>query len=134
MARRLAIELDFGAWRQPEMAVSLRDYHRAVRRNVASTLGGGPERELAALVFLMLFMGIAHIDTLDPSLVGNQAWGGGVEQALTALEVVVDGGRGHPGPPRDLPHGGPVAVSLFSPSEADPVARNALVAQAPRAP
>lgn len=73
-ARRLAIELDFGAWRHPELATSLRDYHRAVRRNVASTLGGGADRELAALVFLMLFMGIAHLDTVDPSLVGNPAW------------------------------------------------------------
>jgi len=73
-ARRLAIELDFGAWRQPELAADLRDYHRAVRGNVASTLGGGPDRQLAALVFLMLFMGIAHLDTVDPSLVGDPGW------------------------------------------------------------
>lgn len=76
-ARRLAIELDFGAWRHAELAVSLRDYHRAVRRNVATTLADGEpadRHELAALLYLMLFMGIAHVDTVDPSLVGDRPW------------------------------------------------------------
>lgn len=85
VARRLAIELDFGAWRQPDLAANVRDYHRAVRCNVASTLVGSPDPELAALMFLMLFMGIAHLDTVDPSLVGDPAWSAYLKRVVPQL-------------------------------------------------
>lgn len=78
ISRRLTIELDFGAWRTTELAAALRGFHRRVRRNVAGSLAGSEEpdgtAERAALVYLMLFMGIAHLDTVDPELVGDAAW------------------------------------------------------------
>jgi AcrR family transcriptional regulator len=80
VARRLAIELDFGAWRNPVLAEGLRSSHLAVRSNVARSLAAAaPDRdpaecELGALVALVLFMGTAHIDTVDPSLVDDPAW------------------------------------------------------------
>lgn len=80
VARRLAIELDFGAWRNPVLADGLHTSHLAVRSNVARSLRvADPDRdpddcELGALVALILFMGIAHIDTVDPSLVDDPAW------------------------------------------------------------
>lgn len=80
ISRRLAVELDFGAWRSDPLAQLLRDFHRQVRRNVAQSLLDGDvhqhpgHAERAALVFLMLFMGVAHLDTVDPELVDDPAW------------------------------------------------------------
>lgn len=80
VGRRLAIELDFGAWRSAAMADDLRSFHRRVRRNVSVALAAeqgvepGPDHELAALVMLMVFMGVAHLDTVDPSLLDDKAW------------------------------------------------------------
>lgn len=78
IARRLAIELDFGAWRNERLADGLRSSHRAVRENLARALGplGPDERahELSAIVVLVLFMGIAHLDTVDPSLLVDPRW------------------------------------------------------------
>lgn len=78
--RRLAVELDFGAWRNAELADGLTEFHRRVRRNVASSLSveegvaADDDHELRALVALMLFMGIAHLDTVDPVLIDDRAW------------------------------------------------------------
>jgi AcrR family transcriptional regulator len=80
VARRLAIELDFGAWRNPVLAEGLRSSHLTVRGNVARSLRAAdpardPEEcEQAALLALILFMGAAHVDTVDPSLVDDPAW------------------------------------------------------------
>jgi AcrR family transcriptional regulator len=80
IARRLAIELDFGAWRNPVLAQGLRESHLAVRANIARSLEArGPDgtpraRDLAATTVLMLFMGIAHLDTVDPILVDDARW------------------------------------------------------------
>lgn len=87
--RRLAIELDFGAWRSPRLAAALRAYHRSVRGNVAAALAARSPRpgaaDLAAMPVLMLFMGIAHLDTVDPSLVGDPAWAAFLRQRLPQL-------------------------------------------------
>lgn len=78
--RRLAIELDFGAWRSDVLAQDLQDFHRRVRFNVAAALaaqeGTAPseDHELRALIALMMFIGVAHIDTVDPSLIDNEDW------------------------------------------------------------
>lgn len=78
--RRLAVELDFGAWRNTELADGLTEFHRRVRSNVASSLSAeegvpaGDDHELRALVALMAFMGIAHLDTVDPGLIDDRAW------------------------------------------------------------
>lgn len=77
--RRIAIELDFGAWRSEALAEALHAFHRRMRANVAAALAAGDDGpnedpELRALVFLMLFMGVAHLDTVDPSLVDELAW------------------------------------------------------------
>lgn len=80
VSRRLAIELDFGAWRSAAMAGDLRAFHRRVRRNVSVALAAeqgvepGADHDLAALVMLMVFMGVAHLDTIDPSLLDDRAW------------------------------------------------------------
>src|SRR3546814_15350775 len=72
VARRLAIELDFGAWRNERLAEGLRSSHRAIRENIARALAGSGgdarKRDLAAVAVLVLFLGIAHLDTLDPEL------------------------------------------------------------------
>jgi AcrR family transcriptional regulator len=84
--RRLAIELDFGAWRSPRLATALRDYHRSVRGNVAAAVAArSPRADLAAMPVLMLFMGIAHLDTVDPSLVGDPGWADLLRQRLPQL-------------------------------------------------
>lgn len=78
--RRLAVELDFGAWRNAELAGGLTDFHRRVRSNLASSLSAqegvptGDDHELRALVALMVFMGIAHLDTVDPGLIDDRGW------------------------------------------------------------
>lgn len=77
--RRLAIELDFGAWRSEPLAEDLRTFHRRMRQNVeralvAAGVGEDEDVELRALVFLMLFMGIAHLDTIDPALIDDPEW------------------------------------------------------------
>jgi AcrR family transcriptional regulator len=80
VGRRLAIELDFGAWRSPALADALRSFHRDVRANVAQSLlaerlaADGERADLAAMVVLMLFMGTAHLDSVDPTLLDNPAW------------------------------------------------------------
>lgn len=91
VGRRLAVELDFGAWRSEVLAGLLHDFHRQVRANVArSLLDDGvhddPEdADLAAMVFLMLFMGIGHLDTIDPGLVGGDAWIGFLRRRVPQL-------------------------------------------------
>ncbi len=80
VARRLAVELDFGAWRSEALASALEQFHREVRSGVAEALiAHQPEMspddaDRSAMVVLMLFMGTAHIDTVDPTLVDNAAW------------------------------------------------------------
>ena len=80
VGRRLAVELDFGAWRSETLAALLQDFHRQVRANVARALlddgvhSDEEQADLAAMVFLMLFMGIGHLDTIDPSPVGDPRW------------------------------------------------------------
>ena len=80
VSRRLAVELDFGAWRSSELANSLYEFHRGVRADIAASLrreqvGVELERaQMAAMVVLMLFMGTAHLDTVDPSLVDDPRW------------------------------------------------------------
>ncbi|MGV3759395.1 MAG: TetR/AcrR family transcriptional regulator [Actinomycetota bacterium] len=76
--RRIAVELDFGAWRSEALADALQQFHRRMRQNVVAALtfdlAEQQDIELCALVFLMLFMGVAHLDTVDPSLVGDPSW------------------------------------------------------------
>jgi len=77
--RRIAVELDFGAWRSEALAEALHAFHRRMRSNVATALaasddGPSEDPELRALVFLMLFMGVAHLDTVDPALVDDPTW------------------------------------------------------------
>lgn len=77
--RRLAVELDFGAWRSAELRDALRTFHREVRAGVAESLTGRvghdhTSADYAAMVVLLLFMGSAHVDTVDPVLVDNDKW------------------------------------------------------------
>ncbi len=91
VARRLAVELDFGAWRSDLLAVSLKQFHREVRTSVAASLvaqnfsDGTEGADRAAMVFLMLFMGSAHIDVVDPSLVDDAAWRACLRQRVPQL-------------------------------------------------
>ncbi|MET0911076.1 MAG: TetR/AcrR family transcriptional regulator [Ilumatobacteraceae bacterium] len=91
VGRRLAIELDFGAWRSPALAEALRTFHRDVRANVARTLlaeglaADEEQADLAAMVVLMLFMGTAHLDTFDPTLLDNPAWMGCLRRRVPQL-------------------------------------------------
>lgn len=80
VARRLAVELDFGAWRSEQLRDGLRMFHREVRSSVAQSLidAGAVDEpaaaDRAAMVVLMLFMGSAHLDTVDPALVDDARW------------------------------------------------------------
>lgn len=91
VARRLAIELDFGAWRSEALADALKDFHREVRSSLAETLlaqhqqSNAADAHRAAMVVLMLFMGTAHIDTVDPDLVENAAWRATLRRRLPQL-------------------------------------------------
>ena len=98
-ARRLAIELDFGAWRSDQLADALKEFHLEVRSSVAeSLLTAGyvtdtDEADRAAMVVLMLFMGTAHIDTVDPTLVDNRTWRDCLRRTAAATHQPNPGGR-----------------------------------------
>jgi AcrR family transcriptional regulator len=92
--RRLAIEVHAAAARDKEIAALVAESNgevvAAVRRKLK---GGASQRETgspddvdhAARFLLVVIMGLAHLETLDPGLVGNPGWDAWLSERLPRL-------------------------------------------------
>lgn len=95
--RRLAIEIHAAASRDKDAAALLLDFNRSIHRGLCHRLercieSGAVASDLdvarTASLLLVLVMGLAHLDTLEPSLLGDRDWirflEGSVERLLRA--------------------------------------------------
>lgn len=92
--RRLAIELHVAASRHDEAGALLREYNERVRGALSATLKKGVEAgqmppdldtDRVASLLLVVIMGLAHIETLEPSLIGDETWRGFLDSYLGDL-------------------------------------------------
>jgi AcrR family transcriptional regulator len=92
--RRLAIEIHAAASRDAEAARLLLEFNRTMRASLAEQLrrtvsaGGAAARldvERTASLLLVLVMGLAHLDTLEPTLLGDAAFARFLERSVGAL-------------------------------------------------
>jgi len=92
--RRLAIEIHAAASRDEEAAELLLAFNErtraALRERLESGIASGaisPALDLAqtASLLLVFVMGLAHLDTLEPSLVGDAGWIRFVERSVARL-------------------------------------------------
>jgi AcrR family transcriptional regulator len=90
--RRLAIEIHAAASRDRDAARLLLDFnrrtHRALRERLDACRARGIlpdalDAEHSASLLLLLVMGIAHLDTLEPGLLGDRGFVRFVERAVT---------------------------------------------------
>jgi hypothetical protein len=81
--RRLAVEVQTAAGRDKRVGELLSDSNLRVARGVRAVLDQalGPatpstvrDRDYAARLLLVVVMGLLHLDTLDPTLVGDPEW------------------------------------------------------------
>lgn len=81
--RRLAIEIHAAASRDPDAAAVLRAYnekiHGALSAKLAACAAAGQlpaefDADKAASLLLTLIMGLAHMETLHPDLIGDKSW------------------------------------------------------------
>lgn len=92
--RRLAVELHAAASRDEEMGALLREYNEQFRGALSATLANGVEagqmpRDLdadrVASLLLVVIMGLAHLETLEPTLIGDETWRGFLDSCLGDL-------------------------------------------------
>lgn len=92
--RRLAIEIHAAASRDKDAAELLSDFnqrtHQALRQRLERCIESGalpaeldPRR--TASLLLVLVMGLAHLDTLEPTLLGDRAWTRFLERSVERL-------------------------------------------------
>ncbi len=81
LVRRLSVEIHAAAARDPEAAALLKAFTDKARQSLCERLETAKQYELVpehldvlqtANILLILIMGLANIDTLDPSLIGNR--------------------------------------------------------------
>src|SRR5262245_57373285 len=81
--RQLALEVHAAARRDPEVRALLSAYHETVMRLISALLEPAPRtgarevtqgREFTARAVMVFLMGLNHMDTLHPQLVGDRAW------------------------------------------------------------
>ena len=81
--RRLAVEVNTAAGRDKRVAELVSDSNLRVARGVRAVLDQalGPvassnakDRDYAARMMLVVVMGLQHLDTLDPALIGDPDW------------------------------------------------------------
>ena len=81
--RQLALEVHAAARRDPEVRALLSAYDETVMRRIYTLLKPAPQtkvgdatrdREFTARAVMVFLMGLHHMDTLHPQLVGDPAW------------------------------------------------------------
>jgi AcrR family transcriptional regulator len=91
--RRLAIEIHAAASRDPEAGELLRDLNARIHRDLstrltdcieAARLPADLDADRVASLLVVLIMGMAHLETLDPRRIGDEGW-------VEFLEASVDG-------------------------------------------
>jgi len=100
--RQLAVEIHYASAKHPKVRRLLRrslDGNIAqIRDGVAALQRGGDldsaiNAELLAPMILVLIMGLAHMDTIAPQLVGDARWRNFIEERVAALMGVREGDR-----------------------------------------
>jgi AcrR family transcriptional regulator len=83
LLRQLSVEVHAAARHDPEVNKLLSAYNELAMRRIraliesmpeASTRGATPDPELTARALMVFLMGLNHMDTLHPQLVGDGAW------------------------------------------------------------
>jgi len=92
--RRLAIEIHAAASRDQNAAELLSDFnrrtHRALRERLERCIESGAlpaelDAQRTASLLLVLVMGLAHLDTLEPTLLGDRTWTRFLERSVERL-------------------------------------------------
>jgi AcrR family transcriptional regulator len=92
--RRLAIEIHAAASRDKDAAELLSDFnqrtHQALRQRLERCIESGAlpaelDARRTASLLLVLVMGLAHLDTLEPTLLGDRAWTRFLERSVERL-------------------------------------------------
>lgn len=92
--RRLAIEIHAAASRDPEAADLLLKFNQQIHRDLASRLkqcvsdGQLPadlDASQTASLLLVIIMGLSHLDTLEPGLLGDNRWRRFLESSIERL-------------------------------------------------
>jgi AcrR family transcriptional regulator len=92
--RQLALEVHAAARRDPEVRALLSAYNETVMQRIYTLLEPGPhrkvrnsarEREFTARALMVFLMGLHHMETLHPQLIGDRAWREFVASHVTAL-------------------------------------------------
>jgi AcrR family transcriptional regulator len=104
--RRLAIEIHAAASRQPDAAALLLRFneriHRSLSAKLAQSVAAGrlPESldaDRAASLLVVMIMGLAHLETLAPTLIGDTTWIRYLESSLGDLLGKSSARRASPG-------------------------------------
>src|SRR2546423_97944 len=83
LLRQLSLEVHAAARRDPEVSKLLVEYDETARRRIRALIEtaqqarkrrGTREAESTARVLMVFLMGLNHMDTLHPHLVGDRAW------------------------------------------------------------
>jgi len=94
LLRQLALEVHAAARRDPEVRTLLSAYNETVMRRIYALLEPAPhskagdatrEREFTARAVMVFLMGLHHMDTLHPQLVGDSAWREFIASHVAAL-------------------------------------------------
>lgn len=92
--RRLAIEIHAAASRDAEAARLLLEFNRSMHRSLceqlercvaAGAISAALDAERTASLLLVIVMGLAHLDTLEPTLIGDPAFARSLERAVATL-------------------------------------------------
>jgi AcrR family transcriptional regulator len=92
--RRLAIEIHAAASRDTEAGALLRKLNERVHRELSTKLAdcvrdrrlpASLDTERVASLLVVLIMGLAHLETLDPGLIGDEGWIRFLESSLGNL-------------------------------------------------
>ena len=92
--RRLAIEIHAAASRDPDAREQLLIFNKKMHSSIARKIDGckragliseGLDAKHATSLLLVMIMGLAHIETLEPDLVGDRAWTRFVESSVHAV-------------------------------------------------
>jgi len=92
--RRLAIEIHAAASRDAEAGALLRRLNERVHRGLSTKLAdcvrdgrlpGSLDSERIASLLVVLIMGLAHLESLDPGLIGDEGWIRFLESSLGDL-------------------------------------------------
>jgi len=104
LLRQLALEVHAAARRDPEVRALLSAYNETVMRRIRALVEAAPhaglggatrDPEFAARALVVFLMGLNHMDTLHPHLVGDRAWREFVAAHVAALLGLPAGQKSH---------------------------------------